>query len=125
MNLRPRVFTMMLTAFALVIVLGVGGMALLFGLAVAGAREAANPNMDGDFGYWSAPRDLGRYYARHGSWEGVEPEFMLFKDWHTDGDVLLLDADGQIVASSDDAWQVRAIPYRRCRSRPMGSRLVR
>ncbi|NJM05551.1 hypothetical protein HC891_04065 [Candidatus Gracilibacteria bacterium] len=111
---RPQVFTLMLTAFAMVIILGVGGMALLFGLAVVGARDSARNNMSNGFSYWGAPAELGRYYARTGSWEGVEQEFTLLDARRHDGDVLLLDASGTLVGLVARAHEPAAC---RCRQR--------
>jgi two-component system OmpR family sensor kinase/two-component system sensor histidine kinase BaeS len=100
----------MLTAFALVIVLGVGGMALLFGLAVAGARDTSSAGMGDNFSYWSAPRELERYYERNGSWVGVQREFVLLDERYHNGDVLLFDTAGTIVASSHGTHSPSRMP---------------
>lgn len=72
MNIRPRIFSLMLTAFALVIVLGIGGMISFFGLAVANVQEQRWQN-------WPAESVLQRsvtdelidYYTTHGSWNDL------------------------------------------------------
>jgi signal transduction histidine kinase len=102
--MRLRIFSLMLAAFGLVIVLGVGGMLAFFGLAVASFQRGSER--------WSPPIELAarseasrlaEYYRRNGSWVGVEPRFdelkRLLGDRHG-ASVGLLDAQGQTVVSS-------------------------
>ena len=73
MRRRPRLFTLLLLAFALVIVLGVGGMVGFFSLAQGSGGGAGLAHADP---YLTAlqtvsTRNLADYYAAHGSWDGV------------------------------------------------------
>ncbi|MDQ2808168.1 MAG: HAMP domain-containing protein, partial [Chloroflexota bacterium] len=72
---RPRgLFGLMLRAFVLMIVLGVGGMGSFFALAVAGPGHfSAQTGLDSyrqgmEFGAQGA---LTRYYGQKGTWQGV------------------------------------------------------
>jgi two-component system OmpR family sensor kinase/two-component system sensor histidine kinase BaeS len=104
--MRPRIFTLMLLAFALVIVLGIGGTVSIFWLAVLSFERG--------HGGWGPPPEfyarveaerLAELYARRGSWEGVEPRFAELERRMGDGDyraVALLDREGRVVRSSGD-----------------------
>ncbi|NNJ10769.1 HAMP domain-containing protein [Chloroflexales bacterium ZM16-3] len=102
--MRPRIFILMLTAFALVIILGVGGMLGFFGLAVA--------NFESRTGEWSMKaqmtardevRQIEAFYGRRGSWDGVGEWFSTIErrrdlsDWQA---VTLVDDHGRVLAST-------------------------
>lgn len=102
--MRPRIFSLMLTAFALVIVLGVGGMMIFFWLAVINfeqGREGWSPPTE--FLARAEARRLGELYERDGSWNEVEPRFNEIERelhearWQA---VTLLDNQGRVVRSS-------------------------
>jgi signal transduction histidine kinase len=99
--MRPRIFTLMLLAFALVIVLGVGGVTSFFWLAVVSferGRESWGPPPE--YYAWSEARRLAAYYERSGSWAGVEPNFAdierHLQDVELQG-IALVDASGRLV----------------------------
>jgi two-component system OmpR family sensor kinase/two-component system sensor histidine kinase BaeS len=102
--MRPRIFSLMLTAFALVIVLGVGGMLGFFWLAVATFESRSSglgmmPQMEAR----DEVRQLASFYARRGSWDGVEESFRAFDRrlglpaWQA---VTLVDDRGRVLAST-------------------------
>lgn len=109
--MRPRIFSLMLTAFALVIVLGIGGMSLFFWIAVTSFERDRSqwPGSEMVLAQVQA-RQLADYYAREGSWRGVEDRFSRFSDgldreiWRQ---VVLRDVRGEVVAS---AWPDMALP---------------
>ncbi|WP_254151059.1 sensor histidine kinase [Candidatus Chloroploca mongolica] len=102
MRKNPRIFSLMLTAFGLVIVLGIGGMLLFFWVAVLSFQRGHDD--------WGAPPEfvargeaarLAQVYRREGSWEGVEPRFDVIERQLRDDrwqSITLLDADGQVVS---------------------------
>lgn len=106
--MRPRIFSLMLVSFALVIILGVGGTMGIFWLAVLSFERGH----DG----WGPPpefyarmeaRRLADQYERRGSWDGVEPRFDQIEARLRDGDVrgvALVDAQGRVVRSSGEAF---------------------
>ncbi|HUS16156.1 MAG TPA: HAMP domain-containing sensor histidine kinase [Chloroflexia bacterium] len=71
---HPPLFGVMLRAFALVIVLGIGGMFTFFGLSLMAARPGADPVL-GPMEVGRTPLvaagQLGAFYDRQGSWAGV------------------------------------------------------
>jgi two-component system OmpR family sensor kinase/two-component system sensor histidine kinase BaeS len=94
----------MLTAFALVIVLGVGGMLVFFGLAVASFEKRSDSwGMVPQMAARDEARQLAKFYARRGSWDGVEESFSSFErrldlpEWQV---VTLVDDRGQVLAST-------------------------
>lgn len=101
--MRPRIFTLMLLAFALVIILGVGGMTSFFWLAALSferGREVWGPPPE--FYARSEARRLANYYERRGSWAGVEPNFAEIERHLRDGElqgIALVDAKGRLVSS--------------------------
>ncbi|MFV9505183.1 MAG: ATP-binding protein [Oscillochloridaceae bacterium umkhey_bin13] len=103
--MRPRIFSLMLLAFGGVIVLSIGGMLGVFGLAVVNVQRGQQES-------WGPPpivaaraeaRRLGDDYRRRGSWQGVEPRFGQLEGpqassrWES---VALLDREGRVVTSS-------------------------
>jgi signal transduction histidine kinase len=105
--MRPRIFSLMLTAFALVIILGVGGMLGFFGLAVASfERRAGSWGIMSQVSARSEARQLATFYGRRGSWDGVEERFASFERrldlpaWQV---VTLVDERGRVLASSAQA----------------------
>lgn len=102
--MRLRIFSLMLAAFGLVIVLGVGGMLSFFGLAVASfQRGSAGWGPPAEFAARNEARQLAEYYQRTGSWAGVEPRFAELEQQLRDrrgASIALVDAQGQIVTSS-------------------------
>ena len=102
---RPRLFSLMLAAFALVIVLGIGGMVGFFGLAVSGLWRFGQSTVavkDVTTLEQESAAALARYYTEHGSWEGVrrqidQQDADFSPNWIS---YVLVDADGNAVASS-------------------------
>ncbi len=101
---RPRIFSLMLAAFGLVIVLGVGGMLAVFALAVL--------SLDHKQDDWERPpmiearseaRRLAEYYDRYGSWDGFAPDpaelerVLDERGWQS---ATLLDVRGRVISSS-------------------------
>ena len=108
---RPRLFTLLLLAFALVIVLGVGGMFAFYSLAQASFGPPSALHVDP---YLTAlrtvsARSLADYYATHGSWNGVETRLAVLsmgEDGAQTVSYTLLDAQGQVVVSTQDStWR--------------------
>ena len=103
---RPRLFTLLLLAFTLVIVLGVGGMVGFFSLAQASfGPGAAGPPADPFRAALQSvsARGLADYYAMHGSWKGVDGWLAAQTAAANGGDAVsytLLDAEGQVVVST-------------------------
>lgn len=113
---RPRLFSLMLTAFALVIVLGIGGMFGFFTLAVADFRSQRN---------WEtavalaeqpakAAERLAEYYAGHGSWSGVgqrivKPPFAAPAVWSEELVYTLVDEQSRVVLTTDPETVVGAL----------------
>lgn len=102
---RPRLFGVMVLAFALAIVLGVCGMVGFAALALT--RAAPAPDAPGQVGMFAEA--LGAYYLANGrSWAGVErrlaePPFSAAQTWL---DITLVDVEGEVVASTTPAFQV-------------------
>ncbi len=113
---RPRLFTLLLAAFALVIVLGIGGMVGFYSLS--GGRfgppnvTRADPNL-AKLETTSA-QTLADYYAAHGSWDGVDVPLRaqgLTTSAGTTVGYTLLDATGQVVVStSETPWHTWGPP---------------
>jgi two-component system OmpR family sensor kinase/two-component system sensor histidine kinase BaeS len=102
--MRPRIFSLMLTAFALVIVLGIGGMLLFFGIAVTSFNRASaqTPAMELVRAQREARR-LGELYSRSGSWADAEQYLAaLAADMELKAGqrAAVLDARGNVVAST-------------------------
>lgn len=100
--MRPRIFSLMLTAFALVIVLGIGGMALFFGIAVSSFnRERMQaPSMELMHARIEAER-LGELYRATGSWGTVDAELAtIAADLAAGQRAVVLDQRGAVVAST-------------------------
>ena len=90
--MKPRIFTLMLTAFALVIVLGIGGMFSFFWLAASSFSDD-NP--------WAEAQRLGKFYARSDSWQGVDDQLKaMYEAEGMRGEVVLIDTNGRVVASN-------------------------
>jgi signal transduction histidine kinase len=91
----------MLLAFALVIVLGVGGVTSIFWLAVMSfERGSEGWGPPPEYYAWSEARRLAAVYERSGSWAGVEPNFAdierHLQDVELQG-IALVDASGRLV----------------------------
>jgi two-component system OmpR family sensor kinase/two-component system sensor histidine kinase BaeS len=102
--MRPRIFSLMLTAFAMVIVLGVGGMSGFFWLAVANFehRSAAWVSEELALAQSGAAR-LGAHYVERGSWRGVEEPFAAIQSElgsRSATTLTLIDTRGRVLASS-------------------------
>lgn len=101
--MRPRIFSLMLTAFGLVIVLGVGGMLTVFWMVTQSAQRSpdrwqARPEV---FARAEARR-LAQLYERNGSWANIERSFgPIERELRVANlqSVTLLDAEGRVVAS--------------------------
>src|SRR5215212_3147386 len=109
----PRLFLLLLLAFALVIVLGVGGMVGLYALSGAhlgpgSENTTADPYLD--VTQTMTRQALIDYYATHGSWGGVD-DALLRPQFGTGSDAsfiyTLYDAQGQEIAGN----QSRSWPY--------------
>src|SRR5689334_3311607 len=103
--MRPRIFSLMLTAFALVIVLGIGGMAGFFGITVANIQHGRDSVIE-EFSALtnSEAQRLGAYYEEHGSWQGVEDVYDDVERELAEANLqplMLLNADGNPVISGD------------------------
>ncbi|NTW01090.1 MAG: HAMP domain-containing protein, partial [Oscillochloris sp.] len=103
--IRPRIFSLMLLSFALVIILGVGGMLIFFGLTVANFEDhTASWEVVSQAVVRDEARQLRTYYERHGSWDGVEERFSGFSrklslpSWQV---VTLVNDRGQVLASTE------------------------
>ncbi len=101
--MRPRIFSLMLTAFALVIVLGIGGMLSFFWLAVLSFQRAERWGPPPVLAAHAEARQLAEFYDRSGSWAGVDQPFAVIERelrgerWRA---VTLVDAEGRVVRSS-------------------------
>jgi len=101
--MRPRIFSLMLTAFTLVIVLGVGGMLLLFWLAGQNDRRSQvewgpRPEVLAR----AEARRLARLYQRNGAWTGVDLRLRAIERELRAANlqsVALLDAQGRVVTT--------------------------
>ncbi|MBX0327500.1 HAMP domain-containing protein [Oscillochloris sp. ZM17-4] len=102
--MRPRIFSLMLASFALVIVLGVGGMLGFFGLAVASFdRRSGGWGMMSQVSVRDEVRQLESFYGRRGSWDGVEERFSKIErglDLPAGQAVSLVDERGRVLAST-------------------------
>jgi signal transduction histidine kinase len=98
--IKPRLFTLMLTAFALVIILGIGGMFSFFWLAASSFRSE-NSEWSMMTNPWMLTRRLEDYYERANSWQGVDEQLVAFyKADQWQGEFVLIDAQGLVVASN-------------------------
>ncbi len=102
--MRPRIFSLMLTAFGLVIVLGIGGMLSFFWLAVVTFQKGRTDERPlNQVVVRAEAQRLAAFYAQRDSWAGVEPSFDEFERglrterWQS---VTLVDAEGRVVRSS-------------------------
>jgi signal transduction histidine kinase len=106
--MRPRIFSLMLVAFALVIVLGVGGTMAIFWVAVISFERGHDGwGPPAEFYARAEARRLADQYERSGSWDGVEPRFeQIERRLRDDGvrGVALVDAGGRVVRSSGEAF---------------------
>ena len=97
----------MLTSFALVIVLGIGGMLGFFWLAVASFQSRSDSmGMVPQMAARAEVRQLEDFYGRRGSWDGVGESFASFERrldlpaWQV---VTLVDDRGRVLASTQAA----------------------
>ncbi len=101
--MRPRIFSLMLTAFTLVIVLGVGGMLLLFWLAGQNdQRSQVEWGPRPEVLARAEARRLARLYQRNGTWTGVDLRLRAIeRELRTANlqSVALLDAQGRVVTT--------------------------
>jgi len=103
--MKPRLFWLILIAFALAIGLSVCGMLLFIGLAVSGVWQPAM--MRDTFGETqrSYAASLGDYYAAHGnSWSGIDQRLDSPPFAGPSGGFVnytLADTSGRVIASSD------------------------
>jgi signal transduction histidine kinase len=125
---RPPLFVVMLAAFALVIVLGIGGMVGFFALAIRQSSQhyfetavpappvAPNAPSSSDSLNGRTParelfivpppfayqQFLSDYYSQHGSWKGLEKELAGFNSAYELGSVqyTLTDQSGSLVTSN-------------------------
>lgn len=96
----PRLFNLMLTAFALVIVLGISGMVLSFWLVMGQANPGERRWMEAEMAARARATELAAYYRQTGSWRDVERQMGPLPQGFGDikGSTWLLDANGRIVA---------------------------
>ncbi len=115
--MRPRIFSLMLTAFTLVIVLGVGGMLLLFWLAGQNEQRArAEWGLRPEVLARTEARRLARLYERNGSWNGVDIRLRAIERELQSANlesVALLDAQGRVVTMRSASHPQRAEPTAR------------
>ncbi len=101
--MRPRIFSLMLTAFTLVIVLGVGGMLLLFWLAGQNdQRSQVEWGPRPEVLARAEARRLARLYQRNGTWTGVDLRLRAIERELRAANlqsVALLDAQGRVVTT--------------------------
>ncbi|MCS6881755.1 MAG: ATP-binding protein [Oscillochloridaceae bacterium] len=106
--MRPRIFSLMLTAFTLVIVLGVGGMLLLFWLTGQNDQRARTEwGVRSEVLTRAEARRLARLYERNGAWTGVDIRLRALERELRPANlesVALLDAQGRVVTLRPSAW---------------------
>ncbi|WP_322510483.1 sensor histidine kinase, partial [Chloroflexus sp.] len=105
----PRIFNLMLTAFALVIVLGISGMVISFWLVARWSDPAQIRWMEAEMAAREQAARLASYYQQTGSWRGVERQLGPLPQGFGDieGTVSLLDASGRVVAGRRRPFMVR------------------
>ncbi|MCS6888925.1 MAG: ATP-binding protein [Chloroflexus sp.] len=105
----PRIFNLMLTAFALVIVLGISGMVISFWLVTRWSDPAQIRWMEAEMAAREQAARLASYYQQTGSWRGVERQLGPLPQGFGDieGTVSLLDANGRVVAGRRRPFMVR------------------
>ncbi|WP_299644929.1 cell wall metabolism sensor histidine kinase WalK [uncultured Chloroflexus sp.] len=96
----PRIFNLMLTAFALVIVLGISGMVASFWIVTRWNEPEQIRWMEADIAARDLAMQLAAYYQRTGSWHKVEQRLGPLPQGFggIDGAVSLLDTKGRVVA---------------------------
>lgn len=96
----PRLFNLMLTAFALVIVLGISGMVISFWLVTRWNDPAQIRWMEAEMSARNQALQLAAYYRQTGSWRGVERQLgpLPQRFGEIKGAVSLLDTSGRVVA---------------------------
>lgn len=96
----PRIFNLMLTAFALVIVLGISGMVASFWIVTRWNEPEQIRWMEADIAARDLAMQLAAYYQRTGSWHKVEQRLGPLPQGFggIDGAVSLLDTNGRVVA---------------------------
>jgi signal transduction histidine kinase len=97
---RPRIFNLMLTAFALVIILGIGGMVLAFWLVVRQSDPEQLRWMEAERAARAEVARLAAYYQQTGSWRQVERRLGPLPQTFggIKGTASLLDERGRVVA---------------------------
>ncbi len=97
---RPRIFNLMLTAFALVIILGIGGMVLAFWLVVRQSDPEQLRWMEAERAARAEVARLAAYYQQTGSWRQVERRLGPLPQTFggIEGTASLLDERGRVVA---------------------------
>ena len=105
--MRGSLFWKLMAAFAVVILVGIGGALLLAGRTTEAEFRRYTRGSD-DTGRWEeTAADLAGYYATHTGWDGVET---LLRRWYGRGraggggsPLRLADTDGRIVADQSGA----------------------
>ncbi len=105
----PRIFNLMLTAFALVIVLGISGMVASFWLVTRWNDPEQIRWIEAEMSARDLAMQLAAYYQRTGSWHKVEQRLGPLPQGFggIDGAVSLLDMKGRIVAGRRRPVMVR------------------
>ncbi|NTV65820.1 MAG: HAMP domain-containing protein, partial [Oscillochloris sp.] len=113
--MRPRIFILMLIAFALVIILGVGGMVAFFGLTVASIESrSTSAGILSQSSVRAEARDLAGYYRRHDSWDGVNAQFSELEgdlNLSADQTATLVDVEGAVLASTGVGQEASSSGY--------------
>jgi two-component system OmpR family sensor kinase/two-component system sensor histidine kinase BaeS len=96
----PRIFNLMLTAFILVIILGIGGMVLAFWLVVRQSDPEQLRWMEAERAARAEVARLAAYYQQTGSWRQVERRLGPLPQTFggIEGTASLLDERGRVVA---------------------------
>ncbi|MFN3373810.1 MAG: sensor histidine kinase [Chloroflexus sp.] len=96
----PRIFNLMLTAFALVIVLGISGMVVSFWLVTRWNEPEQIRWTEAEIAARDLAMQLAAYYHRTGSWHKVEQRLGPLPQGFggIDSAVSLLDTNGRVVA---------------------------
>jgi signal transduction histidine kinase len=110
--MRPRIFSLMLTAFALVIVLGIGGTAAIFSLALVVVDNIQQQFIGPNSAVAREAERLGAYYAAQGSWQGAQPRFQ----FENGVNAALVDENGVVIGGMLPGIEPMAGPRRGMRA---------
>ncbi len=105
----PRIFNLMLTAFALVIILGISGMVLSFWLVTRWNDPEQIRWIEAEIAARNRANQLAEYYRQNGSWRGVEQRLGPLPQSFGEikATVSLLNENGRIIAGKRRPFMVR------------------